>query len=433
MVNYNTITKLTAFIFPSKIDRDNFRYLGKSIETRKKLNKMKFNYPNLIKKFKEEKRSHYKVLFLINEISKWKMQSLYDLMDSSEHFEPVIALTISDFQKKLTKEKQVEILRANYEYFNQKGMKCVYAYDFNKFKPKSLEEFQPQIVFYQQPWEIAECQMPFAVSEFALTCYVPYYVQNYGNFRMEADKELHKSVWKYYILNKDWEALFNDHMTDNISKITGLGHPMLDVFYKNKEYTGTKDYVIYAPHWSIEHEKNYNTENYSTFLKNGKEILEYAKKHPEINWVFKPHPTLKYTLLRTGVMNEEEVKNYYMSWEEIADSCYNSDYPKLFLESKALITDCGSFLTEYFCTGKPIIHLISSTCKNHPMLPSKKYFDTFYQVHNLDEMYKCFEEIIIKDNDIKKPERLNMLKQCGFTDNYAAGNILEDLTKDLMQ
>ena len=58
-------------------------------------------------------KSKLKVIFLVNEISKWKAQSLFDLMSQEEKFEPVIALTIADVQKHLSLAQKKEILDKN--------------------------------------------------------------------------------------------------------------------------------------------------------------------------------------------------------------------------------------------------------------------------------------------------------------------------------
>ena len=87
-------------------------------------------------------------------------------------------------------------------------------------------------------------------------------------------------------------------------------------------------------------------------------------------------------------MTEQEVDNYYKEWEKISTYCNNGNYAKLFLESKALITDCASFLVEYFCTKKPVIHLISSSCGIIPKFPLKRIIETYYKAHNLEEMYQ---------------------------------------------
>ena len=425
--SYSTVAKLLAWIFPTKEDRHLFRKFCHEIDAKKRIKEVAKNYPIVLKNIKNGEKQ--RVLFLVSEIAKWKMQSIYDLMAKSELFEPMIILVVSDIQTRLSKEKQAEFLKENYNFFKEKDMTVDFAFDFKKCTSIGLEKFNSKIVFYQQPWQLYKEHSPYVVSKYALTFYVPYYVPNYGKLSMDCEHEFHRSLFRYYVLNKDWEYTYKADIDDYTGDIIGLGHPALDSFYLNKNVEMEKNYVIYAPHWSFSHKKNTNPENYGTFNVNGVEILKYAKEHPEINWAFKPHPTLKRTLIKTGIMTEKEVEEYYLEWEKFANCCYTSDYIDLFLDSKALITDCGSFLIEYFCTGKPIIHLISKDCKIKPLLPSKRIFDTFYKAENIDSVFSHLETLLVKNNDYLKDSREKLLKESGLLNNYAAKNIIDDVEK----
>ena len=44
-------------------------------------------------------------------------------------------------------------------------------------------------------------------------------------------------------------------------------------------------------------------------------MLEYAKKHPEYNWVFKPHPDVKEVLYKDKKYGPEFTENYYQETE----------------------------------------------------------------------------------------------------------------------
>lgn len=55
---------------------------------------------------------------------------------------------------------------------------------------------------------------------------------------------------------------------------------------------------------------------------------------------------------------------------------------------------------------KPLIHLISPTCKVKPISMSEKLFNTYYQVHNLNELEQLLYEVVEKGNDVKREERL---------------------------
>ena len=71
-------------------------------------------------------------------------------------------------------------------------------------------------------------------------------------------------------------------------------------------------------------------------------ILNYAKMHPEINWVFKPHPTLKTALKRIG-WTTESIENYYNEWNKIALVSYDSNYVDLFMKSAIFFASGMSF------------------------------------------------------------------------------------------
>ena len=59
--------------------------------------KIRFRYGyNLFRIRKECAGRRIRVAFLVNEIAKWKAQSLYDLMNASNHYEPFIVLTFAE-------------------------------------------------------------------------------------------------------------------------------------------------------------------------------------------------------------------------------------------------------------------------------------------------------------------------------------------------
>lgn len=428
-MKYNLLSVLISWVFPTRRDRNKFRKFCESIDNRAEIKKAQKRYICVANSIKKSQKTKIKVLFLVNENSKWKTQSLYDLLEKSEKFEPVIALTIADRQKRASKEEKKKCLEENFEFFKTRNMTCVYAWDIEKNKAKNLNIFKPQFVFYQQPWFLPKIQQPKNVSKFALTCYVPYFVPNYGIMNMDCS-EFHKFLYRNYVLNKDWENLYKNYIgEDYTGNIVSVGHTMLDDLYLKKDIKNDEDYVIYAPHWSIPCQGNKNDENYATFLWTGKIILNYAKNHPEINWVFKPHPTLKVALKRTGFFSNSDIENYYKEWETVAKPFYSANYMEIFMKSKALITDCGSFLIEYFCTGKPIIHLISDQCSAIPPEPTQKIFNTFYQVKNAGELYNQLENLLQRNNDYKQEERLRILKDLNLENCYAAQNIINDLEK----
>lgn len=382
-------------------------------------------YAAQVKRLREKYgKEKINVLFLVTNPSKWKCQTVFEKMIQSGRYKPCIALTAMDIECSLSLEMKKQHFMKTKDYFMARGMDCVFAYDLEKDEHVSLEKFSPDIVWYQVPELGSRILSPEEVSRYALTCYVEYYVPDYGIMQYFGTR-LHRTIWRNFTLNQDWADLIMRYQNRffRAGETIGTGHPILDVLNIRLCVHGKDDgLIIYAPHWSCG-----VGEKYSTFMKNGKKILELARKTPEVKWAFKPHPTLRRTLLDNNLMTERDINDYYASWEKIAETCYDGSYPDLFQRSSALITDCGSFLVEYACTQKPIIHLISSECPYSPVPTSARLFNTYYKARNWKEFVEIFQRVIIRGDDFKKGERQAMVKKMGLCHSNAAKNIVSYL------
>lgn len=384
-------------------------------------------FHKIIQRIKNKKKC--RVVFYVFEISKWKTNSLYNLMKNDERFEPIIVLGFTPGRTTFySHEEKEERITKQIQYFEAKGFDVKCSYNLKRNKQISLSSFKPDIVFYQQ--HVGNCAQNDVerVKRYALCCYVPYNVPNYINLEYDYDSFC-SQLFRFYTLNNQLKRHY-ETLNSSINNIYAVGHTALDEFYLDKNTSNNEKYVIYAPHFSIMHPNVKNKFYYSTFNFYGEMILEFAKAHPEINWIFKPHPNLKESLKKMNVL-KEYIDDYYNEWANIGTVCEDSDYYKYFINSKAMITDCGSFLTEYFCTGKPLLHLIHPFSINKPSKAMKPMFESFYKIHDKNELLIELERIILHGNDYKKEEREIAFKQLQFTNQYAAKNIMEDLTNVL--
>ena len=94
-----------------------------------------------------------------------------------------------------------------------------------------------------------------------------------------------------------------------------------------------------------------------------------------------------------------------------------------------MITDSGSFLPEYGSTGRPIIRLICPKNGHVPPKAAKEVYDTYYQVHNLEELHSALTLVIERGEDPKCDERLAAVKRAGLLCQNASDNIIRDLRK----
>lgn len=383
------------------------------------------NKPRVIKKLRQklaEKRK-LNVIFYVYDETKWKCQSLYDLLLNDGRFEvKIIATKSAAINTDNPTYQSIKDVMKTYEFFKNKGLNVEYGYDIKKNKFIPFKKFNPDIIFYQHPWYVERTQGPVVCSKFAFTAYVPYY------FPMEIegiDKKIdyylrfHKYIERYYALDKMIETKLKTKMDNKGVNVIAVGYPNLDNFAGNEE----GDYVIYSPHWTV----GGLGDQFGTFEWSGRFMLEYAKSHPEIKWVFKPHPLLYKALIDTGMMLKEEAEEYYSSWEKIGTKIEDGDYLKWFKKSKMMITDSCSFLGEYFVTEKPLILLMAETSQfkslNHPILK------TYYCAKNLDELKDFLKTL--PDNDYMKEKRLEALEKLGLKNNNASQKILSDILEQI--
>ena len=167
----------------------------------------------------------------------------------------------------------------------------------------------------------------------------------------------------------------------------------------------------------------------ATFLENHNEILELAKANPDTTWIFKPHPRLRLELKNTRVWTDTEINTYYEEWAKIGIVCTTSDYAEHFHNSFAMITDCGSFLTEYSCMNKPLIRLYyyKDSLPPNPILD--KLYKTFYYAHNNEELINLLEEIICKRKDPNKNERNKEVTSLRLNQSNSAQKIIDYLDR----
>ena len=381
---------------------------------------LRMRYRRQLKRLQTEYgRRPLRVAFLVGTAAKWKMQSLFEALAASPNYAPFLVLTAMDVAVGAEVREEFRRLR---EWCTVRQMPVVAAYDpeTGVFTPPSA--FAPDIVFYQEPWNLSAEQDPRAVSRYALTCYVPYFVQNYGDLGMDCDRPFHRYLWRHFTLNAAWAKVFNEHQgMARAGQVVGIGHPMLDA-WADATMEEEPHYVIYAPHWSCG-----VGECYSTFETLGRPMLEFAQRHPEIKWVFKPHPTLRHTLLSEGIWRAEEIDAYYAAWERMGVACYDGDYMKYFRKSKALVTDCASFLVEFACTGRPIIHLRSPHVRIQPHPIARALFDTYYQAQTIDELTSLLELVVLKGEDPYREKRVQKVGEMSLTGHAAAPAIVQYL------
>lgn len=374
----------------------------------------------VLEKLRKEKRQ-LRVCFLVSENEKWNAQSLYDAMEKSEDFYPFVVVT------RLIDMKGRSSFQHNVEFFKNCCKNIEIGFDERTNRSIDLKSFKPDIVFYQQPWDIYENQSPIHILDRALSYYFPYGIGSVSTCLQYHLENFYLVLQRHFVLSEE-EKNQCVNICDCLDLNTSVvGHPKLDVYNNYDEKNFQKKYVIYAPHFSFSED---SLLHYGTFDWNGKYILEWAKSHPDLDWVFKPHPLLKQTLLYQGLMTSNEIEKYYQDWADLGIYYGDGNYFDLFKNSRCLITDCGSFLTEYFPTKNPVIHLRNPKGANYSA-NNRIIMQTYYDVWNIEQLQSYLEGILLNGSDPKREDRLSLLEKLNIGKDSSADKIIEELKEDL--
>ena len=240
------------------------------------------------------------VVFLVKENAKWGWDSLYAAFESDPLFKPSVAVTFFGLAKK-PDALQTKSFEENYTFFQRRGMRVVKAYDEEADAFIDLRTFGADIVFFQPPWHLPKVHDVPEVSKYALTCYVPYGI-NIANNTAHWHILFLQIVWRQFVEGEAFRSYLASHGVNRGNNLVVSGHPKLDAYVSNDHPCGQHLWstsreesphvkrIIYAPHWS------FNFLRFATFDWSGEFLLAYARQHPETDWLFKPHPRLRYVL-----------------------------------------------------------------------------------------------------------------------------------------
>ena len=385
-------------------------------------------YGRLLKRVRR-KGSPVKILFLVSEISKWKTRSLFELMVASPGYDPIVGVGLDECEMRSAPAERRRLMESRLDWFRQRNLASEPVFDVASGEPVDLRRLRPDVVFYQQPWQIPKQHRPPRVSHFALTFYVPYCMADFGNLEAECLMPFFRQIFVYFVQSRSWTSLYRAASRGVGCRFVATGHPIIDRFGSQEELSKEGEYVIYAPHWTFRYPGRNDLYPYGTFNGNGREILDDAKRHPEWRWVFKPHPLLRAALVERGLMSRPEVEAYYAEWEKLGTVCYDADYPSLFVKSRAMITDSGSFLVEYGATGRPLIHLKPYDSRVELLPPNRELFESYYSATDLDGMFKAFSVVLEQRKDPLGDRRRAAVRAAGLFNRRASERILRYLNQ----
>ena len=298
-----------------------------------------------------------KVAFLVCDASMFSGESVYARMAIDPRFDCFIAVaprvTRGDEFLRSTLAKTTESLRKRYGG----AVRALYDPDTKVAVPLDADIVFSTVVYEDQTLPDYTTER---LSERSLVAILYY---GYGGLFISNEKKtpfLPNIVlsWRYFVSN---EATRRMNIAKNPlleANAVTVGYAKMDRLASIPRREGGGKTILLCPHHTLE--KIPGELSLSTFLKNADLYQRLPELFPEIAFVFRPHPLLFPRLATDKWWGPEKTAAYEKAMEAHPNVTFQrgGDYFESFRNSDALIHDCGSFLAEYFYTGKPQCYLL---------------------------------------------------------------------------
>ncbi|MBR4152853.1 MAG: CDP-glycerol glycerophosphotransferase family protein [Selenomonadaceae bacterium] len=389
---------------------------------------------------KIRRKDKVKVAFVGIEAAQWCGEDLYNFFAQDERFETSVFLSM-DFHKEIN-DLVTKDFRHGVEQLRNHGLEVIALEDKEDVIPEQdlIILLTPYINWL--PYHFLPTNMTIKT----LLVHIPY----------AFDSALHKKdFYNKFLFILAWKMFFSSIIGFEIYErktITGMprgiysGYPKMDIFFKSdadfhfnwKMTRPNAKKIIWAPHHSI---KGGPAIKFATFQWNYQFMYEFAKNHPEISWVVKPHPMLLYTAVEEQIFpSETACEDYFQKWNELpnAQVYTGAYYQAIFATSDGMIHDCASFISEYQFVNKPMIYLTRDTQWHNEL--GKKILDVSYLVNgqDLEAIAATLQSVFIEGKDDKAKDRkkvfdkyLNYFEFNGMlASEFIYKNIADELKKD---
>lgn len=194
--------------------------------------------------------------------------------------------------------------------------------------------------------------------------YVPYGLEVGGgtmNIGLQFQQPVSQGASAVFVRSASAKSMYATHCPTGDGHVIVSGHPRMDALVDLDGFSvdpalteaiSGRRAVLWNAHFS------FDGDFWSTFDDLGMAILEQFAARADLALIFRPHPLLWQKLINLEIFDEAQIGTFKSELAElgvIVDE--RADHRHAFAASSAMITDAGSFLMEYFVTGKPVLYL----------------------------------------------------------------------------
>ena len=294
------------------------------------------------------------------------------------------------------------------------------------------------LVFYSTPynqsdirynlrWSVGRPFLPVYISYSFSTSLYGYWV--YG-------LQCYADAWKVFEECEGTAKEYAEHSLLKGSNAAVVGYVKMDALAAAQPWprNGNRKRVLIAPHHSVAGGAN-DTLAFSNFERYAKFFLRLPKKYPEIDFVFRPHPFLFTVLSRPSKWGQAKVDRWIARMKAHPNVRWSDegDYLPVFASCDAIVQDCGSYLAEWFFTGKPCCFMLKdpsdADAKFSPT--GKACLSHCYLAYCKEEIEAFLRNVVEGGADPKAAARNEFRKTIAVNYPNAAGAALALIRKEL--
>ncbi len=368
------------------------------------------SFPEKCAKIAEKIRRGEKAraVFFVSNASMFPARPLFDAMLADDAFDPHVVV-IPDLRWHDGGESAaMEECRARLEGTVPEGRLSVAEKDEFDIWEDVLEE--ADIVCYPSPYELSSFRYNprYAVGRgFLPMC------ANYGYFRSVYDREVmggqsYAYMWKAFFECEATAMEYREHSAIGGTNVDVVGYIKMDRLASVVPERHQRKRVLVALHHSVEGGTN-KTLSLANFVRYADFFMALPDRHPEIDFVFRPHPFLFKVMARSDQWGKTRTERYVAELKAKPNVIWSDggDYFREFAESDACIQDCGSYLVEYFYTKKPCCYMLHSPddidAKFAPL--GKDCLANCYLAYDTAAIERFVSDVVVAGDDPKKPSR----------------------------
>lgn len=221
------------------------------------------------------------------------------------------------------------------------------------------------------------------------------------------------SLWKLFINPHNILEAVRGKARKEPTNYEVTGFCRMDLFAKHNAKARSRKLVIIAPHHTVLPWPG--GLEIGGFLNYADFVLGLPKAYPDIDFVFRPHPLLFVHLRRDDVWGPEKTDAYLKELLSNPNVKFSDepDYYDLFVNSDALIHDCGSFVAEYLFTDKPACFIVSDRTVLTEQFCSigQKCIEQHYEAVQTQDIVNFIDQVVVGGQDPKQKARSRFAKR----------------------